>query len=151
MIIKKIISLIIFLTLAGCGYESIYAKKDNKNFFLKEINSTGSKDINRVIIAQLPVDKSDAKKIPYSVELTSKKSKNVIAKDSLGNPSIYGMTINVKIIIKNNKNIVKERDFNKTFSYNAMENKFDQLKYAKNIEQGLINKITEEILIFLYY
>ena len=37
MIIKKIISLIIFLALAGCGYESIYAKKDNKNFFLKEI------------------------------------------------------------------------------------------------------------------
>ena len=108
-------------------------------------------NINRVIITQFPINKDDTKKIPYIIKLDSKRSKDIIAKDSLGNPSIYNININVKIVVKNNKTVIKKKDFNKSFSYNSMENKFDQLKYAKNVEQSLINKISEEILIFLYY
>lgn len=151
MMIGKKFLLIIFLTLVGCGYESIYAKKNDNNFYIKEIISKGDRDINRVIITQFPINKDDTKKIPYIIKLDSKRSKDIIAKDSLGNPSIYNINIDVKIVVKNNKTVIKKKDFNKSFSYNSMENKFDQLKYAKNVEQSLINKISEEILIFLYY
>ena len=149
--IKKKFLLIIFLALASCGYQSIYAKKDSNNFFIKEISTEGSKEINKIIVAQFPIEKSDLKKVPYNIEITSKKLNDIIAKDSLGNPSIYNLAIDVKVIIKSNNRKIKERDFNKSFSYNAMDNKFDQLKYIKNIERNLINKISEEILIFLYY
>lgn len=151
MMIGKKFLLIIFLTLVSCGYESIYAKKDDNNFYIKEIISKGDRDINRIIITQFPTNKDGIKKIPYIIKLASKRSKDIIAKDSLGNPSIYNININVKIVVKNNKTVIKKKDFNKSFSYNSMENKFDQLKYAKNVEQSLINKISEEILIFLYY
>ena len=40
--IKKKILLIIFLALASCGYQSIYAKKDSNNFYIKEISTEGS-------------------------------------------------------------------------------------------------------------
>ena len=151
MIITKKFLLIIFFTLTSCGYQSIYAKKEVNNFFIKEINTVGSKEVNRMIVEQLPIDKSNPKKIPYSIKLATKKLNKVIAKDRLGNPSIYNITIEVEVTVNSNGTTIKERDFNKNFSYNAMENKFDQLKYVKNIEQNLINKIAEEILIFLYY
>ena len=133
MIGKKFL-LIIFLTLVGCGWND-YAKKDDNNFYIKKIISKGDRDINRVIITQFPINKDDIKKIPYIIKLDSKRSKDIIAKDSLGNPSIYNINVDVKIVVKNNKTVIKKKDFNKSFSYNSMENKFDQLKYAKNIEQ----------------
>tara|TARA_B110000305_G_C19338920_1_gene588048 strand:- start:625 stop:1080 length:456 start_codon:yes stop_codon:yes gene_type:complete len=151
MIIKKKFLLIIFFALASCGYQSIYAKKDNSVFFIKEINLNGNKEINRTITEQLPKQTNNLGKTPYNVELTSNKLNNIIARDSLGNPSIYSVTIDVKVVLKNGKIIIKERNFNKDFSYNAMDNKFDQLKYQKNIEKSLTNKISEEIFIFLYY
>ena len=151
MIIKKKFLLIIFFILASCGYQSIYATKDSNDFFIKEINLSGNKEINKIITEQLPKQADNLRKIPYNIELTSNKLNNIIARDSLGNPSIYNVTIDVKVVLKNGNIIIKERSFNKNFSYNTMDNKFDQLKYQKNIEKNLINKVSDEILIFLYY
>ena len=76
----------------------------------------------------------------------------IMAKDSLGNSSIYKITIIAKTsLINENKNKIKEKVFDKTFTFNTMDNKFDQLQYQKNIEDNLIKKISDELIIFLYY
>jgi len=90
-------------------------------------------------------------KIPYIINLNSKKFVEITSKDSLGNPSLYKITINIQAILERNKIKIKEKNFNKTFTYNSIENKFDQSQYQKSIEQNLINKIAEELIIFLYY
>ena len=45
--------------------------------------------------------------------------------------------------------IIKSKDFSSSFTYNNIENKFDLTQYQKSIELNLINKISEEIFIFL--
>ena len=37
----------------------------------------------------------------------------------------------------------------KNVNFNSIKNKFDLLQYQKNIEENLINKIAEEIIIFI--
>ncbi len=149
--LKKIILFVIFIFLTNCGYQSIYLKKDNIDFFIKEIKLEGNERIGKTISSQIQIEKNVINKIPYTIILNSKKSIDIVARDGLGNPSLYRVTFDIQAVLERNKDKIKEKNFNKTFTYNSMENKFDQSQYQKNIEQNLINKIAEEFIIFVYY
>ena len=47
--------------------------------------------------------------------------------------------------------IIRQRIFNSSFVYNNIQNKFDLSRYQKNIEKNLIDKIAEEITIYLSF
>ena len=55
----------------------------------------------------------------------------------------------MQVFLEDNKKNVIEKTFNKKFSYKNFLNKFDLSLYQKNVEKNLINKISEEILLFL--
>ena len=149
--LKKTILFVIFIFLTNCGYQSIYVKKNNSNFFIKEIKLEGDKRIGNTISSQIQIEKNVINKIPYTIYLDSEKTIDIVAKDGLGNPSLYKITFDIQVVLESDKNKIKEKTFNKTFTYNSMENKFEQSQYQKNIEQNLINKIAEEFIIFIYY
>jgi len=152
MIIKKLTFILIFFLLANCGYEAIYLKKNISNISINKIILEGNKQINRKIITQANLSKNNNETYAYDLTLISNKTIESTAKDNSGNTSVYKTTITVKFYLKdpNNQNqIFKEKDFTSSFSYNNMKNKFDLSQYQKNIENNLINKIAEEIIIFL--
>ena len=152
MIIKKLIFILIFFLLANCGYEAIYLKKNISNISINKIILEGNKKINRKIITQANLSKNNNETYAYDLTLISNKTIESSAKDNYGNTSVYKTTITVKFYLKdpNNQNqIFKEKDFTSSFSYNNIKNKFDLSQYQKNIENNLINKIAEEIIIFL--
>jgi hypothetical protein len=152
MIIKKLTFILIFFLLANCGYEAIYLKKNISNISINKIILEGNKQINRKIITRTNLSKNNNETYAYDLTLISNKTIESAAKDSSGNTSVYKTTITVKFYLKdpNNQNqIFKEKDFTSSFSYNNMKNKFDLSQYQKNIENNLINKIAEEIIIFL--
>ena len=152
MIIKKLTFILIFFLLANCGYEAIYLKKNISNISINKITLEGNKKINRKIITQANLSKNNNETYAYDLTLISNKTIESAAKDNSGNTSVYKTTITVKFYLKdpNNQNqIFKEKDFTSSFSYNNMKNKFDLSQYQKNIENNLINKIAEEIIIFL--
>ncbi len=152
MMLKKTILLLIFLFVSNCGYQAIYEKRDNTNFFIKKIEIAGNKRISKKIISSINIEKNVINKNPYVLNIDTQKLIEAIAKDSLGNSSIYKITIIAKIsLTSENKINIKEKVFNKTFTFNTMDNKFDQLQYQKNIENNLIKKISDELIIFLYY
>ncbi len=152
MIIKKLTFILIFFLLANCGYEAIYLKKNISNISINKIILEGNKQINRKIITRTNLSKNNNETYAYDLTLISNKTIESAAKDNSGNTSVYKTTITVKFYLKdpNNQNqIFKEKDFTSSFSYNNMKNKFDLSQYQKNIENNLINKIAEEIIIFL--
>ena len=59
------------------------------------------------------------------------------------------MTINLKIKIIDKNNILKEKEFSKEFSYSNLENKFDLSQYETDVEDNLVDKIVEELIIYL--
>ena len=149
--LKKIILFVIFIFVSSCSYQSIYQKKNDNNFFIKEIKLEGDKKIGKIITSQIKIEKDSINKNLYTLTLNSKKLIDIITKDNLGNPAIYRVTINIQAVLEKDEIMIKEKNFNKTFTYNNMENKFDQSQYKKNIEQNLTDKIAEELIIFLYY
>jgi len=149
MKIKKTFLILLLITTTSCGYEPLFSKKGKVNFTINEYSLEGEKLINKKIINLVNTIDSDDKINLYTLEIVSDKKIETVAKDSEGNSSIFRSTINVGLILRDGKKIIKNKIFSSSFSYNNIKNKFDLFQYQKNVEDNLINKIGDEILIFL--
>jgi len=149
MIIKKIFLFILLFWLTNCGFEPIYSKKSDLNISISKIEMKGEKNINRKITSILNLKESGGKSPTSKLELESNKKINVVSRDEKGNASVYRTTIKIKISLSEENETIKQKIFSSSFTYNTINNKFDLSQYQNNIELDLINKITDQILIFL--
>jgi hypothetical protein len=146
--IKNFFLYILLIALWNCGYDPMYSKKDILNTSIQSLQLEGNKNLNRKIVSSLNL-KNQNKKTGYKLIINSKKTIEAASKDSTGNISIYKTKIIIKVSLNNGAEILKEKTFSSDFTYNNMENKFDLSQYQKDIEMNLINKMVEEIFIFL--
>ena len=146
---KNIIILLLIATLTSCGYEPIYLKKNSVDLSIKEYKLLGDKAINRNIVSLLNLKKSNKKNSWYTLKLNSRKLIESVAKDKAGDTTIFRLTLSIELILSEDDNLVKEKNFITSFTYNNTKNKFDLLQYQKTIEKNLIDKLSEEIIIFL--
>ena len=152
MIIKKFIFVLMFFAITSCGYSPIYSKKEAINISINNIELKGNKNVNRKIVSLANLVEKNNKSYTYNLILDSNKKIEIVARDKSGNASIYKITIITDFYLKDPNNedeIFKSKNFISSFSYNSIKNKFDLLQYQKNIEENLINKIAEEIIIFI--
>tara|TARA_B100000795_G_scaffold267741_1_gene253223 strand:+ start:837 stop:1292 length:456 start_codon:yes stop_codon:yes gene_type:complete len=148
MVIKKIYLCLLLLTLGSCGYEPMYSKKEILNTTIQSFQLEGDKTLNRKIISSLNI-KNQNETDGYKLIINSSKKIEAASKDTAGNISIFKTTITIKVSLIDADEVFKEKIFSSNFTYNNMENKFDLSRYQQDIEISLINKITEEIFIFL--
>ena len=150
MINKKLFSVITFIFLLGCGYQPIFSSGES-TFSINKIKLTEKNKINSKIKNALKVyKKKNNAKIFYDLKISSNRSKNVLLKDAKGDPKIFLLNISIEINVMENNLPKSEKTFNKTESYNTKLNKFELKKYEDKISSNMINKIIEEIIIYLY-
>ena len=149
MTLKKFLILPILFLIINCSYEPIFSEKNINSISIGDLTVEGNKKINRLIANQLNINRNDNQDTSYDLNLDSSKKVETLAKDSRGNDSIYRTIITVNLTLKKQELIFKEKSFVLSFSYNNIENKFDLSEYQKNIETDLINKIIQEINIYL--
>ncbi len=149
---QKLIILIVFF-ITSCGYQPLYKnEKSNDIFKINEVKLTGNKKINEKIFSEIPfiLDKDDKNLNKLFIE--SKKEIIETSKNAKGEVTSYRTIVNVNFLIKDkNKKILKTKTINKEFSYEIDENKFKFKEYQIKIENNLIERIIEEILINLNY
>jgi len=51
--------------------------------------------------------------------------------------------------LENNDNTLSKKEFNEEFSYKNKDNKFDLSEYEINVENNLVDKIIENLIIYL--
>ena len=145
---KKII-IIIFFFITSCGYQPIYVNKNSSELIFNKVELIGDKEINRRIMSFISIkeDKNDEKL--NKLVLTS--SENIIetSKDSKGRVATFKTTVKIKLIILNENQTIVERVFDESFSYNNKNNKFDLAKYQDEIKNNLVDKIIEQLNIYL--
>ena len=140
--------LIILFFVSSCGYTPIFSNK-NSNFSIIEINSTGNNKLNKILINKLDKYKSTNGKKRFSLKIDTNLKKEIASKDTKGNPKTYKMDVNLKIYAKDEKDNLKEKSFSKSINYNNSNNKFKLNKYENETAKNLIEKIAEEIIIYL--
>ena len=154
MNIKKIIIILSFFLLMGCGYEPIYSKKKlekNYNFSITSIEFEESNEINQMLINNLKSFINIKNKLKLlNLKIKSSTNKTTISKNLKGNAERYLIEVIVNLIIFENEVLKKELIFEESFNYNSQTNKFNLNQYEKNIKENLISKISDNIILELY-
>ncbi len=138
---------IIFFLISACGYQPLYTKKNEILF--KEITLLGDKKINRKIISSTQMRKDENISINNEIILDSKIDIITTSRDTKGQPTTFKSLLNVSLIIKENGKNIKVKTFNESFDYNNITNKYDLSVYQNDVRDNLINKIVEDIIIFV--
>ena len=149
---NKIIYFILFLFfVSSCGYTPVFKQKDYP-FQISKIEKIGNKDVNKHIVRKLSnlSIENDINKTKYNLELKSKLIKEIISKDSKGDPAVLKIQIDseIKIIdIDGNNNV--EKKISKTISYNNKSDKFELSRYEKTLIENLSQNIGDRIISIL--
>jgi|TARA_B110001450_G_scaffold251097_1_gene270715 hypothetical protein len=151
MKIKKIILILMMFVTTGCGYQAIYATNDKINYSISEIIETGDKKVNRKIKSKINLKKKDSL-TKYILIINSKKNNEVVGKDGSGNTIVNKISIEVNVILTDSSDtslIIKEKNFEASFTYNNTGSKFELAQYISIRETNLIDQIQEDIMFFL--
>ena len=73
----------------------------------------------------------------------------ILAKDNSGNATSYKTNIIIQLSLTKDEKIMKNKRFEKNFTYSNLNNKFELSKYQKQVESNMINSLAQEIRIFL--
>ena len=149
MIIKKFLPILVFVLLTSCGYQSIYSQKNLSNISITKIELVGDRTLNKSLLSQLVLEIDNDPNLNNVLVLDTKKEILSLSKDNAGNTKIYNTKITTTLSLKKNDKIIKKKTFVSNFDYSNIDNKFALQQYQRNIEQNLIKRISENILIFL--
>ena len=145
---KKILLIFIFF-LTSCNYQPIYVNKNLNNIEFSKIIIEGEKDINRKIINSLSLKENEFDDTLNNLLIESSYEIQETSKNSKGQVQSYRSIIKINLIINNKKELVLKKNFLKDFSYANKDNKSELIQYQNDIKNNLINKIIEDIVLFI--
>ena len=145
---KKILLIFIFL-LSQCGYQPIFVNKNLNNMEFYKITHNGDAEINRKILGSLSFKENKLKDTLDSLLINSSFEVMETSKNSKGQVESYKSKIFLNLIISNKKRIITNKNFVKEFSYNVKKNKFELVRYQNEIKDNLIDKIIEDIILYI--
>ena len=153
--IVRIISIIFsFFLLLNCGYEPIYSKKKiekNYNFSIEEITFLNQNTNNQIIKNNLLNYFNHEEKLKkISLEINTNTNKTVSLRNKQGNVEIFSIEIIVDVKIHENETLINYKKFKENFKYKNQSDKFSLEKYEKIIQNNLITKISNNIIIYLF-
>jgi hypothetical protein len=149
---KKIFILLLFI-ITSCGYQSLYKIDEQKEQIkISDVEIIGNKKIGKKIYSILPVIINKNNESLNKLILNSKKDVNETSKNSKGQVISYRTSISVQLSFLDNKNnLIKEKNFVREFLYNTKTNKFKFKEYQVEVENNLIDRIKEDIFVYLNY
>ena len=147
---KKICLLVLVLFLTNCsGYKPIFSTKD-VNFFIDKIIITDNDKISYKIKKKLkPYSSENTNKIKINLNINSSKEVKIIAKDNKGDALMFNLVINSSIEILSNDIVEKKYKFTEKFTFKNQANKFELEQYKRSLEDELIDKIFEKLILNL--
>ena len=145
--IKKVFNTLTFFILLfflnGCGFKPILSGSDY-NFLIQVDNMSGDGQINSKIKNKLKV--LDGTKRLFKLSLNSIENKNILSKDSKGDPNILELVINLNYQLSENGEMLINRSITQRSSYNNISDKFELSKSENILKDNLIENLVSDII-----
>mgnify|MGYP001416961548 CR=1 FL=1 len=145
---KKILIFCVFF-LVSCNYQPIYQNTDLDKIEFLKITLEGDQDINRKIINSLSLKENEYDDTLNELRIKSSYEIQETSKNSKGQVQSYRSQIIVNLDIKNKGKSILNKDYVEDFSYANKDNKFELVQYQDEIKNNLINKVIEDVILFL--
>ena len=148
---KNVFTLLLFLFLSSCGYEAIYSKKNfkNYNFFISKLNFAGDRDINLRMKERLNNFTFNEKNKNFSLKISNSSTKEIAAKNTLGDAVTFKNTIATNIEVSMNGEFKNGFVIIESFIYNNNSNRFNLKRYEREIKNNLAETITDKLILKL--
>ena len=142
---KIYLILLVVTLITGCTYEPILSKKKFE-FSIEKIELKGDKEINYYIEKKLKNFKNQKYNNKYYLQIENTKLKNIISKDTKGDPSKLEIIIVSNFKISNSEKLLLEKKLKVKNNYNNISDKLQLKKYESIIIENLSNKISDNII-----
>jgi len=149
---KQIITYCFFIFILGCGFKPVYNDINNRSIIIKQINYTGSNELNYLIQGNLNL-KTEPKSKGLILNITTSENQIAVTKNTRGINTEKLFSITIKINIKdysNTKNLLTDT-FVLTERYTLTDN-LDNDNLTRDIIkekliQNSINKIRYQLFL----
>ena len=142
---KIYLILLLVALITGCSYKPILSKK-NYEFSLEKIELKGDKEVNYFIEKRLKNLKNSKYSNKYYLQIENSKLKNIISKDTKGDPSKLEIIIISNFKISNSEKLLLEKKLKVKNNYNNISDKLQLKKYESIIIENLSDKISDSII-----
>ena len=146
--LKKILTIILLISLSSCGYEAMHSIKNSVNydFFISELTFIGDRVINIKMKTKLNNYTLVKKDKNFIIRISSSAEKTIIAKDTAGDATSFRSTIEIdaQVILEND--LVKNLQIVENFTYDNITNQFDLKRYEREIKINLTETATEKLI-----
>ena len=140
---KTLSLFVILFILNGCGFKPILIGSDY-NFLIKIDSLSGDGKINSKIENKLKV--LNGTKRLFKVSLNSQETKNILSKDSKGDPKILELVINLNYKLSENGELLVNRSITQRSSYNNISDKFELSKSENILRDNLVENLVSDII-----
>lgn len=146
---KKIITLTFLLLLTSqCGFKVI-KQSELLDFYISEIETKGDRKINFDLKNKLSFMKQAGNKKSLKLNIVTTKTNSIKEKNSSNQITKYLMSINLKVIVLENNNIIKTFIFDEQTDY-KVSNQYSQTinngnTAIKNLTNILASRIVKEL------
>ena len=145
---KKLIALILLVTLANCGFKPMLSISES-NFSIYKIEYSGA--LGRQLNNNLKqYHQKKSRDHYYSLIAETAESREITLKDKKGNPSSFRLGVSVDLSVFENDKLVFKKKFGQKFDYSNSSKKFELSKFEDEIKKSMLDKISEEIVLSLY-
>jgi hypothetical protein len=143
--LRLIISALLLLFTASCGYE-VVKNSSQLNYSINQLDIKGDNQINSILNKKL-INRKNLGNISKSLKLSliTESKTNTTSQDSMGNASSYQLTVDINILVKTNDGREFEKLFTKNTNYNNLNSKFELRQYERTLKKNLTNDIFLEI------
>ena len=80
------------------------------------------------------------------MSLDSNETKNILSKDSKGDPTILEIVINLSYVITENSKVLTSRTLTQRSTYNNISDKFELSKSEEILRENLIENLVSDII-----
>ena len=144
--IRKVLNLsflLILLIVNGCGFKPMLAGSDY-DFSIKVKNSSGNEEINSKIQNKLKM--LNGTKRTFDLNINSNETRNVLSKDSKGDPAILEIVISLNYKLAENKKILVNKSLTQKSTYNNISDKFELSKSEEMLKDNLVENLVSDII-----
>ena len=134
---------VLLLFVNGCGFKPILVGSDY-NFLIQIDSMSGDDQINSKIENRLKI--IDGTKRLFKINLNSKETKNVLSKDSKGDPKILELVIDLNYNLSENGEMLVNRSITRRSSYNNISDKFELSKSEDMLKDNLVEQLVSDII-----
>ena len=146
--LKKILSITIFLLMTSCGYEAMYSLENSVkyDFSITGITFEGDRDINAMIKRKFNGYTKIEKERRFQLNIKSITNKVILVKNAAGEATNFENNTTTSTEVFLDGKLIAVVQISKALKYDNIANKFDLQNYEKELKINLAETIADELI-----